>query len=85
VDQFGVLFLSEGVPLGREYCRIAAPLPTLPITSGNIVVTDAQPAPTSTQQCKNSGWRQYGVFKNQGDCVSFVATGGRNQPANPPT
>ena len=21
-----------------------------------------------------------GVFKNQGDCVSFVATDGRNQP-----
>jgi hypothetical protein len=32
-------------------------------------------------QCKNGGWLNYGVFKNQGDCVSFVATGGKNPPA----
>ena len=31
--------------------------------------------------CMNGGWQSYGVFKNQGDCVSFVATGGSNQPA----
>jgi hypothetical protein len=30
---------------------------------------------------KNGGWRSYGVFKNQGDCVSFVATNGKNPPA----
>jgi hypothetical protein len=38
--------------------------------------------PTSKDQCRIGGWRQYAVFKNQGDCVSFVATGGRNAPAN---
>jgi len=37
--------------------------------------------PTDKEQCKKGGWQVYGVFKNQGDCVSFVATGGRNQPA----
>jgi hypothetical protein len=26
-------------------------------------------------QCRNGGWKTFGVFKNQGDCVSFVATG----------
>jgi hypothetical protein len=31
--------------------------------------------------CMNGGWKTFGVFKNQGDCVSFVATGGKNQPA----
>jgi hypothetical protein len=31
--------------------------------------------------CKSGGWQEFGVFKNQGDCVSYVATGGRNQPA----
>jgi hypothetical protein len=36
--------------------------------------------PTSKDQCKNGGWRTYGVFKNQGDCVSFVATKGKNTP-----
>ena len=31
--------------------------------------------------CTGNGWQRYGVFKNQGDCVSFVATGGKNPPA----
>jgi hypothetical protein len=48
---------------------------------GDIVVRDAQPQPTSKDQCKNGGWKTYGVFKNQGDCVSFVATGGTNPPS----
>ena len=39
------------------------------------------PLPTSKDQCKNGGWQSFGtLFKNQGDCVSFVATGGKNQP-----
>ena len=37
--------------------------------------------PTSTNQCKNSGWRVFGIFKNQGDCVSYVATKGKNPPS----
>lgn len=37
--------------------------------------------PTSKDQCKNDGWKTYGTFKNQGDCVSFVATKGKNQPS----
>ena len=41
----------------------------------------SSPLPTSKAQCMNSGWKTYGAFKNQGDCVSFVATGGKNQPA----
>jgi len=31
--------------------------------------------------CKHDGWSQFAAFKNQGDCVSFFATGGQNQPA----
>ena len=57
-------------------------LPSI-VTSGAIVVTDTPPLPTSTDQCKNGGWQTYGVFKNQGDCVSFVATKGKNQPSGP--
>ena len=36
--------------------------------------------PTSKNQCLNSGWATFNnpSFKNQGDCVSFVATGGKN-------
>jgi hypothetical protein len=39
--------------------------------------------PTSKDQCKKDGWKNYGIFKNQGDCVSFVATHGKNPPASP--
>ena len=35
-------------------------------------------APTTASECKQGGWKTYGTFKNQGDCVSSVATGGRN-------
>lgn len=38
--------------------------------------------PTTKDDCKNGGWQSFGVFKNQGDCVSFIATGGKNSPAN---
>jgi len=40
-------------------------------------------APTSKDQCKNGGWQSFtnpGAFKNQGDCVSYVATHGKNGP-----
>jgi hypothetical protein len=40
--------------------------------SGDITVIDAPPLPVTKDQCKNGGWRTYGVFENQGDCVSFV-------------
>jgi hypothetical protein len=40
----------------------------------------AVPAPTSKNQCMNNGWATFNnpSFKNQGDCVSFVATGGKD-------
>ena len=31
--------------------------------------------------CKKGGWTAFGVFRNQGDCVSYFATQGRNGPA----
>jgi hypothetical protein len=42
------------------------------VLSGDIVVTDAQPLLTTKGQCKHGGWRTFGIFKNQGDCVSSV-------------
>jgi hypothetical protein len=44
-------------------------------SSASIVVFDAPPMPSSKDQCKNGGWRNFPQFKNQGDCVSFVETG----------
>lgn len=36
--------------------------------------------PTCTDQCKHGGWKSFGSFKNQGDCVRFVTTKGKNGP-----
>ncbi len=55
-----------------------------PLSDGDITITDAPPVPTSKDQCKNGGWKTFGVFKNQGDCVSFVATEAKNPPAGGP-
>ena len=54
-----------------------------PVASGDLVVFDAPGLPKSKDDCKAGGWRRYGVFENQGDCVSFVATGGENTPGKP--
>jgi hypothetical protein len=36
--------------------------------------------PTTKGECKNGGWREHGDrFKNQGACVSFVATAGKRK------
>jgi hypothetical protein len=50
----------------------------------NVSLELEQMLPTNKDQCKKDGWKVFGVFKNQGDCVSFVATGGKNLPANLP-
>ena len=40
----------------------------------------AIPLPASPDQCKDGGWQTYGIFENQGDSVSYVATKGKNPP-----
>ena len=55
--------------------------------STNIVIK--YPVATSTGQCKNGGWHFVtddlgNLFKNQGDCVSYVATKGKNKGAGAP-
>ena len=43
---------------------------------GDIVVHDAPALPTSKEQCRNGGWRNFGnTFKNQGECVAFAQRG----------
>lgn len=56
-------------------------------TTINATVYDFEPEvvepemPVTKDECKKGGWESFGVFKNQGDCVSWVATGERNAPA----
>jgi hypothetical protein len=61
------------------------PSADLPDMTFRTWVTVAPRLPATAVQCKNGGWRTFEVFKSQGDCVSFVATHGRNAPANPPS
>jgi hypothetical protein len=52
--------------------------------SVNGQVVGSPTSPTSKDDCKNNGWKNFNpTFKNQGDCVSFVATKGKNQPSGP--
>src|SRR5215210_4785289 len=42
--------------------------------TGDLVVVDAPPSPTSKDECKNGGWARFG-FKNPGQCVAFLQRG----------
>jgi hypothetical protein len=51
-----------------------------------VVQPPAATVPTTRQECMNGGWRNLAdanghTFKNQGDCVSYVSTHGRNPGA----
>ena len=50
----------------------------------NEAFTPGVEMPAAADQCRNGGWMAFGVFRNQGDCVSYVATQGRNEPAGSP-
>jgi hypothetical protein len=53
------------------------------ITVNGVLQEPAPATPTTKDQCKNGGWKTFTSpsFKNQGDCVSFVATHGKNPPS----
>jgi hypothetical protein len=63
------------------------PVPPSHIPAARACKADAATAwreEVSVAQCAGSDSRSrrpYGVFKNQGDCVNFVATKGKNPPA----
>ena len=44
---------------------------------------NAEVEPASKDECKRGGWKDFTLlhFKNQGDCVSYVATHSRNGAA----
>lgn len=70
----GTLCQSPSTAGHTPIVTLCAPNFTVPLVVG---------PPTSADECKKDGWMAFNnpAFKNQGDCVSFVVTGGRN-PAN---
>lgn len=88
----GLLFLEDNDGAGRDrwavspsadflVCPATPSIGLAPIFAGDITIHDAVPVPTSKEQCKNGGWQGFPGFKNQGDCVSFVAAGGETGPS----
>jgi hypothetical protein len=66
----------DAAPTGREPTDCSPSFPLLrPVSGGDIVVVDAPPLPTSKEQCKKGGWRDFPQFKNQGQCIAFVNHG----------
>lgn len=73
-------FLQEGGQGLKSIKSIVLTVALVAMMAFASLACGPQPLPTDKAQCKNGGWQQFGVFKNQGDCVSFVETGGKNQP-----
>jgi hypothetical protein len=76
---------SETVTLtlrsGSHYSVGSPSSATVTIFDNDGVAVLAGNLPATKDACKKDGWSSFGVFKNQGDCVSWVATGGKNPPA----
>jgi hypothetical protein len=73
--QFITVFgFAPGDTIGPSGCPSVLPGGGLEVVSGHIAITDAQPLPTSKEQCRNGGWAQFG-FTNHGQCVAFVQRG----------
>jgi len=57
----------------------AEPSDPLPGLSTFTEVFKSEPLPTTREECQRGGFENFD-FENQGDCVSFVVTGGKNEP-----
>lgn len=64
--------LDSGSP---EPTSTASATPSVqPSTSPTPSPSTAPVHPTSKEQCKKGGWKTFGIYKNQGQCVNAVAS-----------
>jgi hypothetical protein len=69
LDTIGLVF-TPSVP---TVCPAPGGHEDVAIFRGGLTVIDAPALPTTRDQCKREGWRNFGTaFKNQGQCVAFV-------------
>ena len=73
------------LPAGATMTAQVGEGPVQTINNGRFTLstsTGVGAGPTSKSQCRHGGWKSFGtMFRNQGDCMSFVATGGKNPPS----
>jgi hypothetical protein len=50
-------------------CSFQPPGTVAEVVEGDISIVDAPARPTTKEQCKEGGWRNFPGFKNQGDCI----------------
>lgn len=72
---FAVTYLPDA-HISVDYGQVSETFETT--TNGPVFV--ALTTPTSVDQCKKDTYKQYLIFKNQGDCVAFIQTAGSNEP-----
>jgi hypothetical protein len=70
---------NDGVFDNTDNCRVT-PNPNQADADGDGQGDACEPPPTTADACRAGRWETYGIFTNQGDCVAFVATGGKNEP-----
>jgi hypothetical protein len=61
----------EGAGLGAHGCSAAVVRAAQPEGTQELVVSCGS-LPAKKAECKNGGGRDFGVFRNQGECVVFV-------------
>ena len=78
--------LSVGLNVGRGPASFIGAVDGLSLTmAGETTTYDFEPLRADKAGCKDGGWVDFvaPTFRNQGDCVSWVTTGGRNDGAGP--
>jgi hypothetical protein len=82
VDAAGGAYVT-GRTLSTNFPTTAGASHTTLAGESDAFVAKVGTLPTSTDQCKNGGWKTFLVFKNEGDCESFVVSKGKNPPSGP--
>ena len=85
---FGALEIADadrdGVPDDRDNCQMVANPDQADLDEDDIgAACDTKEAPTLKAECLDGHWRDFNgryKFRNQGECVSFIATKGKTKP-----